>query len=104
MVETAVAEAVAAIEEDGAEALILGCSAAYWLKPVLQRRLAGLGWDAPVLEGYGCAIAMAKMLVDLGADASGLAFRTTRRSASGGAGSSDQRRVSVRRTASCQAA
>ncbi|WP_337877210.1 aspartate/glutamate racemase family protein [Elioraea sp.] len=74
MVEAAVAEAVAAIEEDGAEALILGCSAAYWLKPVLQRRLAGLGWDVPVLEGYGCAIAMAKMLVDLGTDASGLAF------------------------------
>lgn len=74
MLEAAVAEAVAAIEEDGAESLIIGCSAAYWLRPNLQRRLAELGWDVPVLEGYACAVAQAKTLVDLGVDASGLAF------------------------------
>ena len=74
MVELAVREAVAAIEEDGAETLIIGCSAAYWLQPVLQGRLTELGWDVPVLEGYRSAIAQARMLVDLGADASGLAW------------------------------
>ncbi|NKE46271.1 hypothetical protein HB662_15905 [Roseomonas frigidaquae] len=74
MLESAVAESIAAIEEDGAESIILGCSAAYWLQPVLRRRLAEIGWDVPVLEGYRCAIAQAKMLVDLGVDASGVAF------------------------------
>ncbi|MBW8269433.1 aspartate/glutamate racemase family protein [Caldovatus aquaticus] len=74
MLEAAVREAVAAIEEDGAEVLILGCSAAYWLQRPLGRRLAELGWDVPVLEGYGCAIEMAKTLVNLRVDASGLAF------------------------------
>lgn len=74
MLEMAVREAQAAIEEDGAESLILGCSAAYWLQAPLQRRLRELGWDVPVLEGYRCAIAQAKLLIDLGVDASGLAY------------------------------
>lgn len=74
MLEATVTEAVAAIEEDGAEVLILGCSAAYWLQPHLRQRLAALGWEIPVLEGYTCAIAQAKLLVGLGLDASGLAF------------------------------
>jgi allantoin racemase len=74
MLEAAVAESVAAIEEDGAEVLILGCSGAYWLQPHLQRRLGALGWDIPVLEGYRCAIEMAKTLVNLRVDVSGLAF------------------------------
>lgn len=74
MLEAAVNESVAAIEEDGAEVLIIGCSAAYWLQPYLQRRLGELGWEIPVLEGYRCAIAQAKMMVDLEVDASGLAF------------------------------
>jgi allantoin racemase len=81
MLESAVAESVAAIEEDGAEVIMLGCSAMFWLRPFLQKRLAELGWEVPVLEGYGSAIAQAKMLVDLGLSASGLAFpgATTRR-------------------------
>ena len=74
MLEAAVAQSIAAIEEDGAEVIMLGCSAAYWLQPLLQQRLAGLGWDVPVLEGFRCAIQVAKALVDLGVDASGLAF------------------------------
>lgn len=72
MVEEAVKQAVAAIEEDGAEVIILGCSAAYWLAPVLEKRLAELGWEVPVLEGVRSAVAVAKLLVDLGATASGL--------------------------------
>lgn len=74
MLEAAVEAAVAAIEQDGAEVLIFGCSAAFWLQTPLQQRLLDLGWDVPVLEGYSCAIAMAKLLVGLGVDASGLAF------------------------------
>ena len=74
MLEAAVQAAVAAIEEDGAEVLMLGCSAAFWLQTPLRARLLDIGWDVPVLEGYSCAIAMAKLLVGLGVDASGLAF------------------------------
>ena len=74
LVRTAVDEAVAAIEEDGAEVLMLGCSAVFWLRPFVQKRLDDLGWEVPVLEGYSSAIAQAKMLIDLDVSASGLAF------------------------------
>jgi allantoin racemase len=74
MLEAAVKESVAAIEEDGADTLILGCSAAFWMQPLLQKRLNDLGWEVPVLEGARSAIVVAKTLVDLGYDASGLAF------------------------------
>ena len=84
IVETCVREAVAAIEDDGAEVLIFGCSATYWLKPFLEQRLEALGWDVPVLEGQGAAIELAKLLVGLGVNHSGLSFpsstpRVTRR-------------------------
>ena len=74
MLERSVTEAVAAIEEDGAEVIILGCSAAFWMRPHLQKRLSEFGWEAPVLEGYGCAIEMAKLLVNMHVSVSGLAF------------------------------
>jgi len=78
MLEAAVQSVEAAIEEDGAEVMIMGCSAAYWMQPYLQERMHAIGWEIPVLEGYRCAILQAKMLVDLGIDASGLAFPSDR--------------------------
>lgn len=78
MLEAALAEAVAAIEEDGAEVITFGCSATFWLRPYLQARLAALGWEIPVLEGYGCAISLAKAMVDLQVSASGLKFPSDR--------------------------
>lgn len=74
MLEAAVKESIAALEEDGADTIMLGCSAAFWMQPLLQKRLLAEGWDVPVLEGARSAIQVAKMLVDLGHDASGLAF------------------------------
>lgn len=74
LLDRAVAEAVAAIEEDGADSIILGCSAIYWMRPHIQRRLHEMGWEAPVLEGYRCAIEMARLLANLGVSVSGLAF------------------------------
>ena len=74
MVERAVQEAVCAIEEDGAEVITFGCSATFWLKPFVEKRLNEMGWEIPVLEGYAAAIVLAKMLVDLGVSASGLTF------------------------------
>jgi len=73
-IETAVREAVSAIEEDGAEVITFGCSATFWLQPFVQKRLNEMGWEVPVLEGYGCAIVLAKAMVDLGVDVSGLMF------------------------------
>jgi allantoin racemase len=78
MLEAALAESVAAINEDGAETIMLGCSAAFWMRPFLQKRLAAEGWDVPVLEGTSCAIVMAKTLVDLRIDASGLMLPSER--------------------------
>lgn len=77
-VERAVVEALAAIEEDGAEVITFGCSDAFWLQSFVQKRLGEMGWEAPVLEGYSCAIVLAKLYVDLGVDASGLMFPSDR--------------------------
>ncbi|MCC7486372.1 MAG: hypothetical protein IT529_15475 [Burkholderiales bacterium] len=74
MLEAALIEAVAAIEEDGAEVITFGCSATFWMQPFLERRLADLGWEVPVLEGYRCAIGLAKLMVDMGLSASALAY------------------------------
>lgn len=74
IIDIAITEAVSAIEEDGAEVITFGCSATFWLQPFLQKRLNELGWEAPVLEGYSCAIELAKAMVNLGVDASGLTF------------------------------
>jgi Asp/Glu/hydantoin racemase len=74
VVEAALREAVAAIEEDGADVITFGCSALFWLKPVLQKRLDELGWEVPVLEGYSCGLTLTKAMVDLGVSASGTVY------------------------------
>jgi Asp/Glu/hydantoin racemase len=74
IMDAAVREAVIAIEEDGAEVLTFGCSALFWMRPILQKRLDELGWEIPVLEGYSCAITLAKAMVDMGVSASGLTY------------------------------
>jgi allantoin racemase len=74
MLEAAVVEAVAAIEDDGAEVITFGCSALFWMQPYLEKRLHEIGWEIPVLEGYRCAIELAKAMVDLGLVASGLMY------------------------------
>jgi Asp/Glu/hydantoin racemase len=71
-VERAVKEAIAAIEEDGAEVITFGCSALFWLRPFVQKHLNDMGWEVPVLEGHSTAIVLAKALVDMGVVASGL--------------------------------
>jgi hypothetical protein len=37
-----------------------------------------MGWQIPVLEGYSCAIALAKAMVSLGVDVSGLMLPSDR--------------------------
>ena len=72
--EAAIAAAAAAVEEDGAEVITFGCSGTFWLQPFVRQGLLDLGWDVPVLEGYSTAIAQAKLMVDLGIDASSLMY------------------------------
>jgi hypothetical protein len=48
------------------------------MQSFLQKRLKETGWEIPVLEGYSCAIVLAKLFVDLGVDASGLTFPSDR--------------------------
>jgi len=45
VLESAVTEAVAAIEEDGAEVITFGCSGLFFLRPFLEQRLHALGWE-----------------------------------------------------------
>ena len=71
-------EAVAAVGEDGAEVITFGCSGSFWLRRFVQKRLDEIGWEIPVLEGYSCSIVLAKLMVDLGVDASGLTFPSDR--------------------------
>ena len=58
----------------GAEVITFGCSALFWLQPFLQKHLNDAGWEIPVLEGYSCAIELAKAMVNLDINVSGLKF------------------------------
>lgn len=77
-VEDAVDAACAAIEEDGAEVIMFACSGTFWLRPFVEAGLRERGWDVPVIEGYSTAITQAKLLADLGVDASGAMFPADR--------------------------
>jgi allantoin racemase len=59
------AAAVKAIEEDGAEVLILGCTGLSWMAPDLRQRLGTRGCPAPVIQPVWAAVAFARMLVSL---------------------------------------
>lgn len=73
-VANAIDQAEAALREDGAEVITMGCSGTFWLQPFVKQGLAERGWDVPVLEGYSTAIEHAKLLVNLGLTASGITF------------------------------
>ena len=77
-VERAVDQAEAAIVEDGAEVITLGCSMTFWLMPFIRDGLKERGWDVPVLEGYTAAIELAKLMVNLGVNASGITYMGAR--------------------------
>jgi Asp/Glu/hydantoin racemase len=66
--------AVKAIENDGAEVLILGCTGLSWMAPDLRRRLAERDLPAPVIQPVWAAVAFARMLVTLGMRHSPLAY------------------------------
>ncbi len=78
VVERAIEQAEAAIIEDGAEVITLGCSMTFFLKPHIEKGLNELGWDVPVLEGYTSSIELAKLMVNLGVNASGITYMGAR--------------------------
>ena len=78
VVERAVNQAEAAIVEDGAEVITLGCSMTFFLKPHIERGLKERGWDVPVLEGYTSSIELAKLMLNLNVNASGITYMGAR--------------------------
>tara|TARA_S200000501_G_scaffold233367_1_gene218933 strand:+ start:5216 stop:6088 length:873 start_codon:yes stop_codon:yes gene_type:complete len=78
VVERAVDQAEAAIVEDGAEVITLGCSMTFFLQPHIEKGLRDRGWDVPVLEGYTASIELAKLMVNLGVNASGITYMGAR--------------------------
>ena len=77
-VERAIEQAEAAIVEDGAEVITLGCSMTFFLQPFIKDGLKQRGWDVPVLEGYTASIELAKLMVNLGVNASGITYMGAR--------------------------
>jgi Asp/Glu/hydantoin racemase len=78
VVERAIDQAEAAIVEDGAEVITLGCSMTFFLQPHIEKGLRDRGWDVPVLEGYTASIELAKLMVNLGVNASGITYMGAR--------------------------
>ena len=78
VVKRAVDQAEAAIVEDGAEVITLGCSMTFFLKPHIEKGLKERGWDVPVLEGYTSSIELAKLMINLGVNASGITYMGAR--------------------------
>lgn len=72
--KNAVEQAHLAILEDGAEVITLGCSGVFWLQPFIKKGLRERGWDVPVLEGYSASIELAKIMLNLGINASGVTY------------------------------
>ena len=73
-VDNAIEQAELALLDDGAEVITLGCSGVFWLRPFIEDGLASRGWEVPVLEGYSASITLAKLMLDLGINASGLTY------------------------------
>lgn len=65
-----------AVEKDGADTLILGCTALSWLVPFVRQRLAERGFDVPVVEPIHAAVTLARSLVTMRLNHSRVAFPT----------------------------
>lgn len=67
-------QAFAAIENDGADTLILGCTALSWLVPHVRKRLLEKGCKVPVVEPIHCAVTLARSLIQMRLNHSPLAY------------------------------
>lgn len=73
-VDSFVRECIEAIEQDGADVIVIGCSVLTWIQPIAQQKLRESGYDVPVLHPFKCAIEMAKCLVNMKVSQSHYAF------------------------------
>jgi Asp/Glu/hydantoin racemase len=73
-VDAFIQECIEAIEKDGADVIVCGCSCTLPMQPLVQRRLIELGYHVPVLHAYKCAIEIAKALVHMRVFQSKFAF------------------------------
>lgn len=69
-------QAIAAIEQDGADTLILGCTGMVGVARGLQDDLAHAGWSVPVLDPVPVTVRVAKVFVDSGISHSKRAYPT----------------------------
>jgi allantoin racemase len=67
-----------AVEKDGADTLILGCTALSWLVPHVRERLAEIGLDVPVVEPIHAAVTLARSLVHMRLNHSRVAYPANR--------------------------
>lgn len=67
-------QAVLAMEDDGADTLILGCTALSWLVPHVRKRLKEKKINVPVIEPIHCAVTLARSLVEMRLNHSPLAY------------------------------
>jgi allantoin racemase len=76
LVDAMESQAREAIETDGADTLILGCTALSWLVPFVRKRLGEKGYDIPVIEPIHAAVTLARSLVNMRLNHSRVAFPT----------------------------
>jgi allantoin racemase len=71
---------IEAIEQDGADVIVIGCTVLTWIQPIAQERLNEMEYNVPVLHPFKCAIEMAKALLNMNVTQSKYAFpgKTTR--------------------------
>ncbi len=72
------AQSIAAIKEDGADVLIVGCTGMVGVAQSLQIQLKEKGYDLPVLDPIPLAVRLAKMLVQSGVSHSKVAYPAPR--------------------------
>lgn len=67
-------QCIKAITEDGADTIILGCTALSWIVPEVRERLERQGYAAPIIQPIRAAVWFARGLVALGLKHSPLAY------------------------------
>ncbi len=67
-------QCIKAITEDGADTIILGCTALSWIVPEVRERLDRQGYEAPIIQPIRAAVWFARGLVALGLRHSPLAY------------------------------
>jgi allantoin racemase len=56
---------IEAIEQEGADVIVIGCTVLTWVQPIAQERLNAMGYNVPVPHPFNRAIEMAKALVNM---------------------------------------